>query len=227
MFRAASVFLCVFAVAFASCKKDAAKSSGSDKGQGEVQAQTPTADPSGLKRPSMTRAGMAPITVDEVKPLLPTPAGARVLTEVAKAPQGERVQATYCFDKGTTTDVANTIKTDLEAAGWERVFVRTLPNRPDDSVIAGLKRPYRLTARVQKGSSPDCKGDAGQIHVSATVHKFDPAMMQRGAAAGGMLPNAASMRAGRMPRTGAAPAAPAPAAPATSEAGTTSPASGP
>lgn len=181
-------------------KNDAAKAADA------AATAAPSAKPMPPRMPGVRRA-VAPIAYEDVKDLLPTLDGARVLKATGKAQVGERVEAAYCYDKGELKTIADQIRAKLTAAGWPEIRVRENPQVPDRIGFTGHKPPYILTGTVQRGMLPDCLKTKGQAYVSVGVHKIE---MREGGPPG-PIPG---MRAPMVPGAPAAPgAAPVPVTP--------------
>ena len=142
---------------------------------------------------------LEPITVDEVKESVPAPAGARVLKELTKAPQGEIVQGTYCFDNTEVKGAADKVKETLTAAGWQNVTVRENPAHKDRAGITGVRQPYIVFGSAQRGPWQDCVADKGQTYVALNVRKVPQMQMPVGGPLGGATGGAPLLQPG-MPR---------------------------
>lgn len=126
----------------------------------------------GPRQPGVMRR-LAPISLEEAQPLLPSPAGARVLRPVAKAQVGERVEGTWCFDQGELATLGSAVQQQLGTAGWQEVALRPNPNLPDRVTIVGARPPYALFGSLQRGASAECDGGKGQSVLSLGVHHVE------------------------------------------------------
>jgi len=208
-----STLLCVLALAPGlGCKK---KSESKNQAPKQAAATTPTVP---ANRPPPVRRTLGVISVDEVKALLPTPDGSRVLKPVAKAQVGERVESAFCYNNGQLTDLAEKVKAKLTAAGWTMVTTREHPQLKDRVGVSAQKQPYILTGTLQRGQWPDCVGDKGQTYVSLGIHKIEtqampanmppgapPSMMGATGGAPGKMPPGMNPMMGRPPFAPGAP----------------------
>jgi hypothetical protein len=116
---------------------------------------------------------LAPIAADEVRALLPSPTGARVLTKVDHAAIGQRVEGTWCFDSGTLADLGAALGRDYAAAGWQGFTVHPNPSFPDRATVTAQKPPYVLFGALSRSSRDDCRGVDGKTYVSLGVHHIE------------------------------------------------------
>lgn len=210
--------LAVAALVLAGCgkkkeEKAADKPAASEAGE---KAEQPGLRPSPeqIKARQATRPALLPITVDEVKEMVPALEG-RVTKPLAKAQVGEIVQAAWCYDSGEVAEISEKVKEKLAALGWLNVTVRMAPNAPvgkERAGLTGVKKPYLVFGSVQRGPWPDCSGDKGQTYVQLNVRKQE----DRPAGAGAPMAPVGPGGVGRplpMPRpvVPANPNAPAPA----------------
>ena len=118
------------------------------------------------------RLGLEPITVDEVKPLLPSLKGGTPIGEPVSTARGLRVTAMECL----TGDLAD-IKTSLEARLKELGFttVRSSERKTMNIVtVSAEKTPYRLSASVRSGPYPDCPADQKKSKLLMSFFKRPP-----------------------------------------------------
>jgi hypothetical protein len=116
---------------------------------------------------------LAPIAADEVRALLPSPTGARVLTKVDHAAIGQRVEGAWCFDSGTLADLGAAVGRDYAAAGWKAFTVHPNPNFPDRETVTAQKPPYVLFGQLSRSGRDDCRGTDGKTYVSLGVHHVE------------------------------------------------------
>jgi len=196
-------------VALAGCgskKKDAPKTEEKPAPTASATPAGPAPRPGAPNRPPPVRRQVAPITLDEVKDMVPAIDGARVIKAAQHAQMGERIEAAYCFESTDLAAVAEKVKGTLSGAGWPNLMTRQIPQVQDRIGISGNKAPYVLTGTVQKGTYPDCEKDKNQIYVTFGVHKI---ITQPGAAPGGPMAPGAPRPNVRVPQPVPAPA-PAP-----------------
>lgn len=118
--------------------------------------------------PAALRRSLAPIAVDEVRPVLPD-AGWAVLAEPV-AVGGMQVRATYCVEAEALPAATEAVTAALGAGGWSNLHSREHPRRPGRFGLSGQKPPYRLTGQVFTGR-PEC--DGGGFYTELTIHKID------------------------------------------------------
>lgn len=172
MFRFALIALLVVGVACSKKKSEPAPAASETPTAEEGGADKPAAaDPNAIKKPQVRRV-LQPVTVDEVKPMLPA-VKARTVKEAQKAQVGERVEVSWCFD-GELAGTGDAMKTALETAGWTGVIVRQNQKLPDRMNLHGRKEPFIVTGAVQKGAFADCAGDKNQVLVTLNIHKQAP-----------------------------------------------------
>jgi hypothetical protein len=175
------------AVAAAGCGKKSAERAG-DAGAGKPSSaqrqpgRSPLKLDANARQPNLRRT-LAPIGVDEVKALLPAPAGARAVKPLAKAQVGERVEQSFCIEKGELAEVGAALTTLYTEAGWTAVAVRPNPSMADRQSMTGQKTPYRLFGSLQRGHWQECDGDKGQTLVTIGVHKLQAVEHGKGGAA--------------------------------------------
>jgi hypothetical protein len=157
---------------------------------------------------------LEPLAVEEVAAVFKPPANARTMSGPSKPARGERIQASFCYERISVADAAKAFAASLAQDGWQDLHVRAHPRDADRISLAGQKPPFRLTGAVRRGEVPDCAAADGHSFVAVTIHKINPALfLQPGQARsiGGLsLPSKVPPPA--VPRSVPAPA-PAPAAP--------------
>jgi hypothetical protein len=116
---------------------------------------------------------LAPIAADEVRALLPSPTGARVLAKVDHAAIGQRVEGAWCYDSGSLADLGAALAREYEAAGWTGFVVHPDPNLPDRATVTAAKPPYLLFGQLAKSGRDDCRGVDGKTYVSLGVHHVE------------------------------------------------------
>ncbi|HKE17322.1 MAG TPA: hypothetical protein VKB80_20750 [Kofleriaceae bacterium] len=165
----------------AGCKKEEKKEATSQK-PAEGAARGSSSD-GGLdrKRQAMgrfqgqglsARLGLEPITVEEVKPLLPGLKGGTPIGQPVSTARGLRVTAMECL-----TGEMSEIKTNLEARLKELGFttVRSSERKTMNIVtVSAEKVPYRLSASVRSGPYPDCPADQKKSKLLMSFFKRPP-----------------------------------------------------
>ena len=165
-------FAIVLALALAgACKKKEDTKASSSAAQSAPSGTQPGQIPA---RTAPMRRQIVPITVEEVQGMMPTLDGGRVLKAVGKAPRGERVEATICFDKATElTPIADQLKAKLTASGWPTVNIRQHPQITERVGVNANRPPYIFYGSIQRGPYPECSKDKGQTLVTLSVHKIE------------------------------------------------------
>jgi len=120
------------------------------------------------------------VTVDEVRPLLPSAGdftAVRTVTEVMQG-KGGRVGIELCFDSAAPEDVWNKLSARVTALGWMDVIKQNRAIHGKDTILlAGRKAPFTLTGEVLRAPAtatpgvPECDGAKGQTLVILYVHR--------------------------------------------------------
>jgi hypothetical protein len=153
------------------------------------------------------RRGLEPISVDDVKPIIPALTGAQPLGNPVQTAGGRRVTIMQCMDGTDIEKIKADLEDQLKKLGY--TDLRTSPAGKRDLVtMAAHKDPFRLSATVRTGPFTDCPADQKKVKVLFSFFKRNPRPP-------GTPPGAAP---GAAP-TGAAPAAPAQPAPAPASTG--------
>lgn len=114
---------------------------------------------------------LAAITVDEVKAVVPVPAEARVIKPHTKDAGRERVEVTFCFERGRVGEVAGRVEEKLRANGWEVSVLVPSDVRVD---LSGRHGDLRLAAMLRRGPWAACDGEQGQTYAVLAVHRRAP-----------------------------------------------------
>lgn len=122
---------------------------------------------------AQNKGDLAPVGIDEVSGLLPVPTGARVVEAPKRAQVGERIEAAYCVEKGELEASAESLKTQLQEAGWEKMASAAHPTIADRISINGFRPDgYALIGTIQRtADQAECRGDKGMIYISYAVHR--------------------------------------------------------
>jgi hypothetical protein len=131
----------------------------------------PAAAPDTLERgrPQRARGQLAPITIDEVAPLLVGPEEAATLKALDAARGGERIEASFCMD-GELTAVVKAVEDRVSRSGWGKISVRTTSAKR--ATVTASRKPYVLYASVQRGAFAGCDEAAGKTFISMGAHKL-------------------------------------------------------
>jgi hypothetical protein len=192
----ASVALAVAApVVSSGCKKEDAASkpaeqdkAGSEAAPAAQEEQKGQRDAGARGLRSSSRLGLAPITIDEIKPLFPSLEGATQLREPTTTARGLRVTAAQCV-KGDLTSIRPQIEARLKELGFTTVRISER-KRMNILTVSAQKTPYRLSATVRAGPYPDCpeKDQKGQKKSKMLISYFKRPPRDAGAAPGGAPP---------------------------------------
>jgi len=203
----------------ASCKSK--KKQEAEPGAPAAAREEPAPGPSrpldrkmaGRRASALKRLSLAPITAEEVTPLIPELPGAAPVGKPGSLTGGRQVKAVLCARSSSAKETADQVVAGLEELGFTSVRQRMHPRNADAIAVAGEKPPFRVSASVQRGTYADCSADKGKAKIVFSYFK-------RGGAA---EPEAGG---GAAPAQGAAPASGEAAAPGTSPAQAASPAPG-
>jgi hypothetical protein len=119
------------------------------------------------------RLGLEPVTIAEVKPLIPALTGATPLGEPTETVGGRRVTAIHCL---SGTDAAS-IKGEMESKLAEMGFsdIRANPRgKRDVMTVSAQKGNIRLAATLRVGPYPDCPAEEKKIKVLMSYFKRAP-----------------------------------------------------
>lgn len=120
---------------------------------------------------ALRKMRLAPITLAEVEPLIPSVPGASPVGKPGVMTEGRQVKAVLCM----VSPSAETAMTQLVAAvgklGFADVKTRPHPRNQEMATLHAEKPPIQLGAIVQKGRTPDCPGDQGKIKVVLSYFK--------------------------------------------------------
>ena len=119
---------------------------------------------------------LAPVTMDEVKPLIPVIEGATPVGQPGSGPGGRQVKAALCVSGKDANTTAGAMVAWLEKNGFTGVRQRVNPHNADFVTVGADKQPYRIAASVQRGPFPDCPAAGNKTKVMMMFFK-------RGAAA--------------------------------------------
>jgi hypothetical protein len=194
--------------------KEAAKSGEGGAGAGIAKAGDPDQPAAGrYQAQGLSRIGMQPVTVEEVKPLIPELAGATPLAEPTSVAGGRRVTVMKCLPAEDMEKVKAEVQDQLTKLGFSSI--RTSPQGKRDLVtISAEKPPMRVAATLRSGPYPDCPADQKKIKLLMSYFK----RLQRPPRQGGAAPDGTAP-AGTPPAAGAAGTAPAPPTPSGSTGG--------
>lgn len=99
------------------------------------------------------------------------PDGARLLEPLTMTSATERAELTYCMNTDSVAMASLAVQHRLERAGWRDIQTQEAPTRQHRLAIWAQKKPYVLTALIERGPMPSCSGEANQTHVSLGIHR--------------------------------------------------------
>ncbi len=199
---AAGLLAVASAGALSGCKKEESKPAESGAKPGEA-GDSKTSDGDAKKKINRfpreglgRKLGLEPITVEEVKPMLPALKGGTSLGEPISTARGLRITAMECL----TGDQA-TIKSALEARLTELGFksIRMSERqRMNIITVSAEKTPYRMSATVRTGPYPDCPADQKKSKLLMSFFKRPP-RPEGATAPAGSSPGGATSSPGQPP----------------------------
>jgi hypothetical protein len=187
-------------------KEKAAEKSG-EGGAGALKQGDPNQPAAGRYHgQGLNRIGLEPVTVDEVKPLIPELTGATPLAEPTSVAGGRRVTVMKCLPAEDIEKVKAEVQDKLTKLGFGSM--RSSPTGKRDLVtISAEKPPMRVAATLRKGPYPDCPADQNKVKLLMSFFKRMPRPPRMQGGAPGTAPAGTAPAAGA---TGTAPARPAP-----------------
>ena len=120
---------------------------------------------------ALRRMTLAPITLDEVTPLLPSLPDAEPVGKPGPVGGGRQVKAILCARSESAGVTAQQLVSELERLGFDKVRQRPHPRNPEVVTIAAEKAPLRLGATVQRGPYADCPASASKAKVILSYFK--------------------------------------------------------
>jgi len=155
--------------------------SGCTCGSHEAKKQPEAADPPPGKQLDATAARrrsealrkmrLAPVTLEEITPLIPAPPGASPVGKPGVLTEGRQVKAVLCMVSPSPEAAMTQLVGSVGALGFTGVQTRPHPKSAEMLTLHADKHPYQLGATVQKANTPDCPGDKGKIKVVLSYFK--------------------------------------------------------
>ena len=159
------------------CGDDAAKKSATAQApaaaDGSQGSEKKALDPEAAQKraEALRRMRLAPMSLEEVQPLIPTIPGATAIGKPGILTESRQAKAVLCLTS-PSADVAMTqLIGAIGALGFTGVKTRPHPQVPDRLTLHAEKQPFQLGATVQKATTPDCPGDKGKIKVVLSYFK--------------------------------------------------------
>ena len=133
--------------------------------------QEGTAAPHPAKRRMVGWKTLANISVDEARPYVLGPDGARMLQPPTKRSDREHVIAAYCVDGSTPAATAEKVRTQLMAESWREIAVKT--DEDDETgwrVIGATRAGISTSVEVLEAPEQGCN-EQGQVAIGVSVYR--------------------------------------------------------
>jgi hypothetical protein len=121
------------------------------------------------------RMNLAPITVEEVAPLLPTLPDATPVGQPGSLTGGRQVKSVLCAKSNSAETTTKAVVAELEKLGFGSLRSRPHPRNPDVATVSGEKPPFRVGATIQRGPYADCPAEGGKAKIVFSYFKRLPA----------------------------------------------------
>ena len=125
----------------------------------------------GKRTQALRNLQLAPITLEDIEPLIPSLPGATPVGKPGVMTQGRQVKAVFCMASPTADAVMTQLVAAASSLGFTEVKTRTHPRNQEMITMHGEKGPIRLGGTVQRGKTPDCPGDQGKIKIVLSYFK--------------------------------------------------------
>jgi len=120
---------------------------------------------------AMRNMKMAPVTVEEVEPLIPSMPGTTPVGKPGLMTMGRQVKAVLCMVSPSPDTAMSVLVAELGKLGFTGVQTRPHPQNQEMLTVRADKKPFQLGATVQKTTTPDCPGDKGKIKIVLSYFK--------------------------------------------------------
>jgi hypothetical protein len=142
-----------------------------------VTERTSTDPDTARKRAEAVRnMQLAPVSVAEVQPLIPSLPGAEPVGQPGVLTGGRQVKAILCVPGGSADAVMKQLVTAIEGLGFSGVKTKPHPRSPDMVTLHAEKQPFRLGGTVTRSSTADCPAAAGKVKVVLSYFKRNAAI---------------------------------------------------
>ena len=130
-------------------------------------------DPSAARKrtEALRKMRLAPVTLEEVEPLIPKMPGASPVGKPGVMTEGRQVKAVLCMVSPSADAAMTQLVAAVGALGFTDVKTRLHPSNQEMVTMHGEKQPFQLGAVAQKSRTPDCPGDQGKIKVVLSYFK--------------------------------------------------------
>jgi hypothetical protein len=152
-----------------TCGKD---DGGTKKAQETASAPgDPRPGLAGKRTAALRNARLAPLTLEEIQPLIPALPGATPVGKPGVMTQGRQVKAVFCMASPSADAAMTQLLAAAGSLGFTDMQTRAHPRNQEMVTVSGEKGPIRLGATAQRGRTPDCPGDQGKIKIVLSYFK--------------------------------------------------------
>jgi hypothetical protein len=147
---------------------DKAEDTAADKAEGKKST-----DPAAARRraDALRTMRMAPVTLEEVQPLIPSLPDTTPVGQPGVMTQGRQVKAVLCMTSPGAEPAMGRLVEALKALGFTSVETRPHPRNQEMVTLHAEKAPFQVGGTVQKTTTPDCPGDKGKIKIVLSYFK--------------------------------------------------------
>lgn len=144
-----------------------------DKQADKPAADHPAVDPAAARQraDALRKMRMAPVTVAEVQPLIPSLPGATPVGQPGVMTQGRQVKAVLCMTSPSPETAMAQVVAAFGTLGFANVQTRPHPRNQEMVTLHAEKPPFQVGGTVQKATTPDCPGDKGKIKIVLSYFK--------------------------------------------------------
>jgi hypothetical protein len=138
----------------------------------KAEGKTP-ADPAAARQraDALRKMRMAPLTLEEVRPLIPTMPDTTPVGQPGVMTEGRQVKAVLCMTSPGAEPAMGRLVEALKALGFTSVQTRPHPRNQEMVTVHAEKQPFQLGGTAQKVTTPDCPGDKGKIKIVLSYFK--------------------------------------------------------
>jgi hypothetical protein len=154
-----------------TCGKDGEKKKAESPPTSRVPRMPGDPAMAGKRTQALRNLQLAPITLEDVEPLIPSLPGATPVGKPGVMTQGRQVKAVFCMASPTADAVMSQLVAAASSLGFTEVKTRTHPRNQEMITMHGEKGAIRLGGTVQRGKTPDCPGDQGKIKIVLSYFK--------------------------------------------------------
>lgn len=155
-------------------KKETKKELGAAEGAGDSDDAPEVEAKPGIARKRAVASNFKPITVEEVKPLIPPLPGASMIGEPKLIAGGRRVNVLQCVNSLDPTAVKAELEKSLGGVGFADLVQETRHQPQKDRIIHTMraqKDGVVISAVMRYGEYPDCKKSENKTKVFLTFFK--------------------------------------------------------